>query len=288
MPKRDKTPRALKINALVLEKGLKDFIRDAFRGAGFTKGIVGLSGGVDSALVATLGARALGVENVLAVLMPYRTSSPGSISDAVSLAEQLGIRHEKVDISPMVDAYLSQAGGQEEPGNIRKGNVMARQRMIVLYDISARESALVMGTSNKTEIMLGYGTQFGDTACAINPIGDLYKTQVWQLAEALGVPKMIVDKKPTADLWAGQTDEGELGFSYRQVDRLLYFMFEERLSLEDLIKKGFDKSFIEKVKMIVRRNRFKSRPPIIARVSRLSPKRAHQAAGMIPGGEIPR
>ncbi|HYQ87890.1 MAG TPA: NAD(+) synthase, partial [Bacteroidota bacterium] len=143
----------------------------------------------------------------------------------------------------------------------------ARERMIILYDLSARERALVIGTSNKTEVMLGYGTQYGDTACAINPLGDLYKTQVWQLAEAAGVPKKIVEKKPTADLWAGQTDEGELGFSYKLVDRLLYAMIDERRNDEELNELGFEEHFIEKVRQLVQRNQFKRRPPIIAKVS---------------------
>jgi NAD+ synthase len=150
---------------------------------------------------------------------------------------------------------------------VRRGNVMARMRMIVLYDISAREKALVIGTSNKTELMLGYGTQHGDIACAINPIGDLYKTQVWQIAGAIGVPTSVIDKKPTADLWKGQTDEGELGFSYRDVDQLLFQMVDERRSDEELVQLGFSLEFIRKVRQLLRKNQFKRRPPVIAKVS---------------------
>ncbi len=254
----------LRLNVRIVRKLLTDFIRDEVMNAGFENGVVGISGGVDSALVASLTAAALGHDHVLGVLMPYRTSSPDSLADAKLVAGQLGIRTETVDISGMVDSYQ---GRDQTMDQVRRGNVMARARMIVLYDLSAREQALVVGTSNKTEIMLGYGTQFGDTACAINPIGDLYKTQVWQLAEAAGVPKNIVDKKPTADLWAGQTDEGELGFSYKLVDRLLYAMIDERRDDEELLEQGFEANFIKKVKRLVQRNQFKRRPPVIAKIS---------------------
>jgi NAD+ synthase len=254
----------LKLNTGVVRKLLVDFIRDETTNAGFAKGVIGLSGGVDSALAASLASEALGQGNLLAVSMPYKTSSPESSADARRVADQLGVKLETVDISPMVDAYLA---GNGEIGDVRKGNIMARARMIVLYDCSAREQSLVIGTSNKTEILLGYGTQFGDTACAINPLGDLYKTQVWQLAEAVGVPKNIVEKKPTADLWAGQTDEGELGFSYTLADQLLYYMIDERRTDEELAERGFERHFIEKVKRLVQRNQFKRRPPLIAKVS---------------------
>jgi NAD+ synthase len=247
-----------------IRKQLVGFIRTEVSKAGFRKGIVGLSGGVDSALVVYLAVEALGKDNVLTILLPYKTSNPDSLRDASEIVKLLGIRSEVIDISPMVDAYLSGAGDMNQ---IRKGNIMARQRMIVLYDVSAREEALVIGTSNKTEALLGYGTLFGDTACAINPIGDLYKTQVWQLSEAVGVPRKIIDKEPTADLWQGQTDEGELGFAYRQVDELLYTMITLGKSDEQLKKSGFDPVFIEKVKNLIRRSEFKRRLPTIARIS---------------------
>lgn len=254
----------LKLNTAIVKKLLVDFIRDEVTNAGFSKAVLGLSGGVDSALVAFLTAEALGKENLLAVLMPYTTSSPESAGDAKLVVDQLGVRSEMVEISPMVDGYIGADGTMD---NVRRGNIMARARMIVLYDCSAREKALVIGTSNKTEIMLGYGTQFGDTACAINPLGDLYKTQIWQLAEAIGVPKKIVEKKPTADLWTGQTDEGELGFAYKLADQLLYYMIDERRTDEELLERGFEKYFIEKVKRLVQRNQFKRRPPVIAKIS---------------------
>jgi NAD+ synthase len=254
----------LELNVDIVQKILKEFIKDETNRAGFSKAVVGLSGGVDSAVVAYLAAEALGPENVRAVLLPYRSSSPLSRQHAEEAAAKKGITTELVDISPMVDSYLQAV---PEVNRVRAGNVMARQRMIVLYDISARERALVLGTSNKTELLLGYGTQHGDLASAINPLGDLYKSQVWQLAEALDVPKVIVQKDPSADLWDGQTDEGELGFSYRDVDRLLYQMVDQRRTDEELVPMGFTLAFIEKVRTLVRQSQFKRRPPIIAKVS---------------------
>lgn len=247
-----------------VRKILINFIRDEVTNAGFSKGIVGVSGGVDSAVSLFLSVEALGKDNVLAVIMPYKTSNPDSVADAMNVVKACSVRYERVDITPMVDAYL-------EPNrisdNVRRGNVMARQRMIILYDLSARENALVIGTSNKTELLLGYGTLFGDVACALNPLGDLYKTQIWKLAEVLGVPKSIIEKKPSADLWQGQTDEEELGFTYKQVDQLLYYLIDERRNDEELQELGFEKNFIEKVKRIVQRNQFKRRPPLIAKIS---------------------
>jgi NAD+ synthase len=254
----------LQLDLTMVRKGLVDFIRRELSNAGLKKGIIGLSGGVDSALVASLAAEALGKENVLGVLMPYKTSSPESITDAKIVIDHLGIRSEIVEITPMVDAYI---GKVNEIDAVRKGNIMARQRMIILYDISAREKGLVIGTSNKTEILLGYGTLFGDTACAINPIGDLYKTQIWQLAAAVGIPKKIIDKKPTADLWEGQTDEGELGFSYKHADQLLHAMIDNGFKDEELTKQGFEKDFIDKVRRLINQNEFKRRPSLIAKLT---------------------
>ena len=255
---------ALSVNPDFVKKILIDFIRDEIHNVGFRKGIVGLSGGVDSAVALFLAAAALGKENVLAVLMPYRTSSPESLSDARLAAAEAGVATEIVEITPMVDAYLTPLSITEK---IRAGNVMARQRMIVLYDISSRDNALVIGTSNKTEILLGYGTLFGDLACAINPLGDLYKTQVWQLAEALSVPRTIIGKKPSADLWEGQTDEGEFGFSYQNADQLLFQMVDERRTDAELRDLGHAADFIAKVRNMVQTNQFKRRPPLIAKVS---------------------
>jgi NAD+ synthase len=254
----------LSLNYAIVGPLLTGFLRDETRQAGFERCVVGLSGGIDSAVTATLAAAALGKENVLAVMMPYKTSSPESLADAKLMVEHLGIQSETRDITPMVDGYI---GGGEGIDRLRAGNLMARQRMIVLYDLSARDRALVFGTSNKTESLLGYGTLFGDMASAINPLGDLYKTQVWELAEHLDIPRRLIDKKPSADLWTGQTDEGELGFTYRDVDRLLYQMIDERRGDEELLAAGFEAKFIERVRSLVRKSQFKRRPPLIAKIS---------------------
>jgi NAD+ synthase len=254
----------LALNMRTVRKILVQFISDEVRNAGFTKAVIGLSGGIDSAVSAYLAAEALGPKNVTTVMMPYRTSSSESRTDAALVAEALGVRNELIEITPMVEPLFAD---QHITDNLRKGNIMARARMIVLYDVSQREKALVIGTSNKTESMLGYGTLFGDMACAINPLGDLYKTHIWALAAELGVPKPIIEKKPTADLWQGQTDEGELGFSYRDADRLLYAMIDERRSDDELKRMGFGLQFITTVRTKVRVNQFKRRPPVIAKIS---------------------
>jgi NAD+ synthase len=257
-----KEPLRLDVN--LVERVLVKFIFEEVSAGGFSKAVLGLSGGVDSAVVCALAARALGPENVQAVLMPHRTSSSDSVSDAEKVVKRTGVRSTMVDISPMADPYLRLNGGID---NVRKGNVFARMRMIVLYDRSADEKALVLGTSNKSEILLGYGTLHGDLASAVNPIGDLYKTQIWDLARHLALPDSVVDKKPTADLWEGQTDEQELGFTYREVDLLLYFMVDERRSDADLINMGFDQSFIDRVREMIRKSQFKRRMPVIAKIS---------------------
>jgi NAD+ synthase len=259
-----KLEQSLLFDTGLVERILVDFLRDETHQAGFKRGVLGLSGGVDSAVCAALAARALGPDNVLGVLMPYRTSNPHSRMDAEVVAQSIGIRTELIDITPMVDPYLEQIGTGEQ---VRAGNVMARERMIILYDLSQRDGALVLGTSNKTELLLGYGTLHGDMASAINPLGDLYKTQLWQLARSLGLPEQVVDKKPSADLWDGQTDEGEFGFTYADVDRLLFLMIDERRSDDECTAAGYSLEFIHRIRTMVSRNQFKRRPPVIAKVS---------------------
>lgn len=254
----------LQINPALVERILVGFIQDEVRKVGFERVVIGLSGGVDSSLAATLAARALGPRNVKALLMPYRTSDPRSRSDAEAVVGQLGIAHQLIDITPQIDAYFARYPDAEPA---RRGNKMARERMTILYDHSWAWRALVLGTSNKTELLLGYGTIYGDMASAVNPIGDLYKTQVWQLADALDVPTAIVQKAPSADLWAGQTDEVELGFQYREVDRLLYYLIERRYSVGELEREGFPRQFIEVVVGKVRDSQYKRRLPVIAKLS---------------------
>jgi NAD+ synthase len=254
----------LLLNVSQTLKVIEVFLRDEINRAGFTKAVIGLSGGVDSALSTYLAVRALGKENVHCVMMPYKTSSPASLSDAKEVVKDLGVSYEIVEITPMADAYFAM---KENSDKLRKGNIFARLRMIVLYDISQARHALVVGTSNKTESLLGYTTLFGDSASAINPIGDLYKTQVWQLAEAVGIPVSILHKAPSADLWSGQTDEEEMGLKYNEVDKLLYHLVDLRETDEELIAHGFSVDFITKVKKMVRRSQFKRMPPLIAKIS---------------------
>jgi NAD+ synthase len=254
----------LEIQASPALELLCGFVRSEVGRAGMKRALLGLSGGIDSALAAGLAARALGGKNVLAVLMPYRSSAPSSLQDAHSTAKRFGLRTQVVPISPQVEPYFRRHPGLSR---LRRGNKMARERMSILYDLSVAWQGLVLGTSNKTELLLGYGTQFGDMASALNPLGDLYKTQVRQLARVLGVPQEIIDKAPSADLWEGQTDEAELGFTYEKVDRLLYWMVDERATAEELHEKGFDPAFVGQVRRRLERTQFKRRPPLIAKLS---------------------
>lgn len=257
-------PDLLEINTSLARKVLVSFVREEITRTGLRHAVVGVSGGIDSALSCYLAAEALGPKNVLAVCMPYKHSSPDSLRHAGLVIQATGVQTLTVDITPMVEPIFEQF---PKMNSRRKGNVMARERMIVLYDQSAEFGGLVVGTGNKTEIMLGYTTLYGDSACAINPLGDLYKTQVRQLARAIGVPEEIVSKPPTADLWAGQTDEGELGFTYTEADQLLYLLVDERYSPEECVQAGFKKALVERVVETVRRNQFKRVLPPIAKLS---------------------
>lgn len=254
----------LNINTALAQRILVEFIRDAVYKVGFKKAVLGLSGGIDSALVAFLTAEALGKENVKVYRMPYRTSSPGSLSDAQAVIDALGVQHDTVEITEMVEPLFNRFPDMKHG---RRGNIMARQRMIILYDQSVDFGGLVIGTSNKTEFLLGYTTLFGDSAAAIQPIADLYKYQVRQLSLHVGVPQSILDKAPSADLWEGQTDEGELGYTYNQVDQLLYLLVDERYRPEECVEEGFPRPFVEKVWRQVRMNHYKRTMPNVPKLS---------------------
>ncbi len=254
----------LALNTGLARRLIVGFIRDELGKMGFTRGVIGLSGGIDSSLVAFLAAEALGRENVLAVMMPYRTSNPESEGDARRVIAALGIPHKKIEITPMVDPLLAQIPVEAAR---RRGNIMARMRMICLYDQSEEWRGLVVGTSNKTETLLGYTTVFGDNAAAVHPIADLYKCQVRQLAQALGVPDEIITKAPSADLWAGQTDEGELGFTYDQADQILYLLVDLRYTPEEVAAQGFAEAVVRRVVRLIRQNQFKRVPPPICKIS---------------------
>jgi len=254
----------LTINTDLARKILTGFIKSELNRVGFTRAIIGLSGGIDSALSCVLAAEAIGKENVLAVRMPYKASSQESLDHAQLIIEQFGVQSLTIPITEMADPLITL---DPDMSKMRQGNIMARCRMIVLYDQSEAFGGLVIGTSNKTEILLGYSTIFGDSASAINPIGDLYKTQVRQLSRAMGIPDAIVDKAPSADLWTNQTDEDELGFTYEDVDKLFYLLIDQRYRVEECVDAGFEESFVRSVLKRVQRNQFKRMMPPIAKVS---------------------
>jgi NAD+ synthase len=260
----DSDADTLAVDAAFVIERLRGFIADGVRKVGFERAIVGLSGGVDSALVTALAVSSLGTDNIVAVFMPYRSSDPQSQIDALAVCASLGIAAKVVDITPQVDAYFERF---PEADRTRRGNKMARERMSILYDHSMAERALVLGTSNKTELLLGYGTLFGDMASALNPIGDLYKTQVYALAHALDLPNSVLTKPPSADLWVGQSDEDELGMRYAVVDQVLHLLVDERRSRAEVIALGFDPSDVEGIVARVRGSQYKRRPPVIAKLS---------------------
>ncbi len=304
-------PPELAIDARVARRIMVDFVRGQLRQAGFERAVLGLSGGIDSAVVAFLVAEAIGPERLLCVLMPYRTSSPESLADGRAVVDRLGCASRVVDISPIVDGYFGgearddaggtgtagdpstagarsagtrpagarsagarpagagarpDAAGDSPPSSLRRGNFMARARMAVLYDQSAAWGGLVVGTGNKTEVLIGYTTHFGDDACAFDPVGDLYKSQLRQVAVDLGVPEAIISKPPSADLWPGQTDEADVGTSYAELDRLLYWMVDRRRSPAELVDSGFDPGFVERVGRMVAGAEFKRQVPPIAKL----------------------
>jgi NAD+ synthase len=258
----------LAINPDLTRRLLVEFLRAEAGKFGFDKLVLGLSGGIDSALAVYLGVEAFGPQNVHAVMMPYATSSPESLAHAQLCVDDLGCSADTVEITPMVDPLFARFP-DITPG--RKGNIMARERMIVLFDQSLARGALVLGTSNKTEILLGYTTWFGDSAASLQPIGDLYKTQIRALSRAIGVPQPILDKKPSADLWPGQTDESELGITYDEVDQVLYLLVDERLDPARVVDMGFAAAFVQDVLRRVRGNQYKRMMPIIAKVGSRTP-----------------
>ncbi|MBA2299363.1 MAG: NAD+ synthase [Chloroflexi bacterium] len=256
-------PPELAIDTDVARRVTGEFIRGQLRQAGFERAVLGLSGGIDSALVAYLVAEAIGPDQLLCVLMPYRTSAPTSRADAEDVVRLLGTASELVDITPMVDGFY---GPDSDASALRRGNFMARMRMSVLYDRSVTWGGLVVGTGNKTESLIGYTTVFGDSACAFNPVGDLYKSQVRQLAAAIGVPDAIIAKAPSADLWPGQTDESEAGFSYPELDRLLFWRIDKRRSVDEVVALGFERTLVERIDKMVAGAEFKRQVPPIAKL----------------------
>ena len=255
----------LDLNLKEVHNELVEFLRESFKKAGFSKAVLGLSGGIDSALVAYLLRDALGKENVLAIMMPYKSSNPDSLNHAKLVVEDLGINSKTIEITDMIDAYFK---NEKEASSLRMGNKMARERMSILFDYSSKENALVVGTSNKTEIYLGYSTQFGDSACALNPIGDLYKTNIWDLSRYLKIPNELIEKKPSADLWEGQTDEQEMGLTYKEADQVLYRMLEENKTVEEVLAEGFNKDLVDNIVRRMNRSEYKRRMPLIAKIKR--------------------
>jgi NAD+ synthase len=265
-------PDELAIDTDVARRVISGFIRGQLQQAGFERCVIALSGGIDSGLVAYLVAEAIGAHNLLCVLMPYRSSSPASRADAEAIVADLDCASELVEITAMVDAYFGHgepgAGGKaaRDASPVRRGNFMARTRMSVIYDRSVTFGGLVVGTSNKTESLIGYTTLFGDNACAFNPIGDLYKSQVRQMAVAIGVPTQVIAKAPSADLWPDQTDEDEGAFSYPLLDRILYWRIDRRRSTDELVEMGFDRALVERVERLVATSEFKRQVPPVAKL----------------------
>ena len=255
----------LDLNLKEVHNELVEFLRENFKKAGFSKAVLGLSGGIDSALVAYLLRDALGKENILAIMMPYKSSNPDSLNHAKLVIEDLKINSKTIEITDMIDAYFK---NEKEASSLRMGNKMARERMSILFDYSSKENALVVGTSNKTEIYLGYSTQFGDAACALNPIGDLYKTNIWDLSRYLKIPNELIEKKPSADLWEGQTDEQEMGLTYKEADQVLYRMLEENKTVEEVLAEGFNKDLVDNIVRRMNRSEYKRRMPLIAKIKR--------------------
>jgi NAD+ synthetase len=260
---RDVPSMPLEIDCALVERWLVQFLRDEMRRRKFDTAVVGISGGVDSAVSAYLAVRALGARHVVGVRMPYRTSSADSLAHGQLLIDALGIEGRTLDISAAVDGYLS---NEPDADASRRGNVMARMRMIALFDLSAKHHAIPLGTGNKTERLFGYFTWHADDSPPINPLGDLFKTQVWALARHLGVPEVIVGKAPSADLVVGQTDEGDFGISYAKADELLNWLLSG-YSPDDLVARGYDRAEVQLVFKRLSTTHWKRRLPTVAMIS---------------------
>jgi len=254
----------MKINGPLVTKVLTNFIRDEIRKAGFDRAIIGLSGGLDSTVCAYLAVQALEADKVIGLVMPYRDFDPEGVKDAEKIARTLKIRWQEIDITPQIDAYFS---AFPTDSALLKGNKMARERMSILYDFSAREKAIILGTSNKTELLIGYGTIHGDMACGINPLGDLYKTQIRDLAKYLRIPEEILKKKPTAGLWPGQSDEQEIGLAYEELDGILYHLVDLRQTIQEVIQAGSEEQKVRRIIDLIKKSEFKRKLPPIAKIS---------------------
>ena len=262
-------PKIDKYNFPLIYKHLSNFIKIEVSKAWVNSVVLGLSGGIDSAVACYLASNALGKENVTALIMPYESSSGTSMDDALKVIKTLGISHYVIDITKQINEYFTKERTVADADDIRvrKGNKMARERMSILYDYSYKLNSLVLGTSNKSELLLGYGTLYGDMASALNPIGDIYKTQIYQLAEHLDIPKSIITKTPSADLWEGQSDEGELGFTYETADAIMYLLIDKMYKPEVVVSLGYDENIVNKIYDKIKKSQYKRRMPLIAKVS---------------------
>ncbi|MDA8053288.1 MAG: NAD+ synthase [Deltaproteobacteria bacterium] len=262
-------PKIDEHNFPIIFKHLTYFIKDEVLKTGINKVVLGLSGGIDSAAACYLASRALGKSNVTALLMPYKSSAKSSLGDAIKVVEALGIPYYIIDITKQIDDYFQaeKDGARVNDIKVRMGNKMSRERMSILYDYSYKLKSLVLGTSNKSELLLGYGTIYGDMASALNPIGDIYKTQIYQLAKLLDIPDSIMTKPPSADLWLGQSDESELGFTYEAADSIMYLLIDKMYKPEVVVSLGYNAGIVNAVYSRIKKSQYKRRMPLIAKVS---------------------